>query len=90
VFGFGGSYTVTPTSGTAGTIADGATQFATYSNTGGVLTVTFDANATAARIGALMSGITYRNDTPAGNATIRFTLNDGGGGSTTADVAVTT
>ncbi|XKH39012.1 autotransporter-associated beta strand repeat-containing protein [Azospirillum doebereinerae] len=87
VFGFGGGYTVDTT---AHTISDGGTQFATYTNTGGVLTVTFDGNATAARIGALMSGISYRNDTPAGDATIRFTLNDGHGATTTADVTVTT
>ena len=89
VFGLGSSYTVTGT--TSGTISDGGTQFATYTNNGnGTLTVTFDGNATAARIATLMSGITYRNDTPAGDATIRFTLNDGHGASSTADVKVAT
>jgi autotransporter-associated beta strand protein len=95
VFAFSTIYFVdTPTNATSGTLryhtqANGDS-FASYTNTNGVLTITLNSAATTAMVSNLFSGINYRNDTPAGDATIRFTLNDGHGASTTADVKVTT
>ncbi|WP_182867604.1 DUF4347 domain-containing protein [Rhodopirellula sp. JC639] len=55
---------------------------------GADLVVTFNANATTAAADALVENITYRNtdtDNPTTSArTIRFTLNDGDGGTSTA------
>ncbi|WP_034408861.1 Ig-like domain-containing protein, partial [Comamonas thiooxydans] len=65
--------------------------FATYANTGGVLTVTFNSSsaiATTALVNDVAHRITYRSDTPAGDATVRFTLSDGTS-SATADTTVT-
>nr|WP_222533414.1 Ig-like domain-containing protein [Azospirillum sp. 412522] len=95
VFAFSTIYFVdTPTNATSGTLryytqANG-TSFASYTNANGVLTITLNSSATTAMVSSLFSGITYRNDTPAGDATIRFTLDDGHSASTTADVTVTT
>ncbi|WP_223677719.1 Ig-like domain-containing protein [Azospirillum agricola] len=58
-------------------------------NSGGVLTITFNANATSALVQTVMRNILYANDTPYGNATIRFALSDGSGNTTDADVTVT-
>ena len=66
---------------------DGNT-FATFTNTGGVLTISFNSSATTALVQAVMRGVLYRNDTPAGDANIRFSLSDGSL-ATTADVTVT-
>nr|WP_324258972.1 DUF4347 domain-containing protein [Cellvibrio fontiphilus] len=66
----------------------GSTTFGTFTNTNGVLTISFNANATNSLVRDVMRGIQYRNDTPAGDATIRFALSDGTA-STTADVTVT-
>ncbi|MES2207138.1 MAG: autotransporter-associated beta strand repeat-containing protein [Pseudomonadota bacterium] len=66
--------------------------FATFTNTGGVLTITFangGTDATNALVQAVMRGVRYDNSTPYGDATIRFALTDGHGGSTNADVTVT-
>ncbi|MES2826049.1 MAG: Ig-like domain-containing protein, partial [Pseudomonadota bacterium] len=74
------------------TIESGGTPFATFTNSGGVLTISFTSSgttATTALVQELVQRITYRNDTPAGDATIRFTLSDGSA-STTADVTVST
>ncbi|MBK1840759.1 DUF4347 domain-containing protein [Azospirillum sp. YIM B02556] len=95
VFAFSTIYFVdTPTGATSGTLryytqATGDS-FASYTNTNGVLTITLNSAATTAMVSNLFSGINYRNDTPAGDATIRFSLNDGHGATTTADVTVTT
>ncbi|RQO81741.1 putative Ig domain-containing protein [Acidovorax sp. FJL06] len=73
-----------------GNLQSGGQTFATFTDTGGVLTVNFTSSgtiATNALVQAVVRGITYRNDTPAGNETVRFTLSDGGG-STTSDVTV--
>jgi gliding motility-associated-like protein len=67
----------------------GSTTFGTFTNTNGVLTISFNANATNTLVRDVVRSISYRNDTPAGDATIRFTLSDGTS-STTADVNVTT
>ncbi|SNT18069.1 MULTISPECIES: autotransporter-associated beta strand repeat-containing protein, partial [unclassified Azospirillum] len=60
-----------------------------YTNSNGVLTINFNANATTALVQEVTRGITYRNDTPTGDTIIRFSLSDGSGESTTADVTVT-
>ncbi|WP_159970177.1 Ig-like domain-containing protein [Pseudomonas sp. 8Z] len=73
-------------------LQSGGQTFATFTNTGGVLTITFtssDTTATTALVNDLAQRITYRNDTPAGDANIRFTLNDGAGGSANATTTVT-
>ncbi|PJI47493.1 MAG: hypothetical protein CTR55_18935 [Pseudomonas sp.] len=54
--------------------------FATFSNSGGVLTISFTSSGTAATtalVNDVARHITYRNDTPAGDATVRFSLSDG-------------
>ena len=66
--------------------------FATFTNTGGVLTIDFTSSgitATTGLVNDIAQRISYRNDTPAGDASLRFTLSDGAS-STTADVSVTT
>ncbi|WP_079435627.1 DUF4347 domain-containing protein [Zoogloea sp. LCSB751] len=68
----------------------GGLTFATFSNGAGVLTINFTSSGTAATtelVNAVAQSILYRNDTPAGDANLRFTLSDGTG-STTADVTV--
>ena len=65
--------------------------FATFTNAGGVLAITFTSNgttATTALVNDVAQRITYRNDTPAGDTTIRYSLNDGTS-TATADVVVT-
>ncbi|WP_173012827.1 DUF4347 domain-containing protein, partial [Niveispirillum sp. SYP-B3756] len=84
-FASGGSFTDT---GSALTINGGATTFATYTNTGGVLTISFDANATTTLVQDVIQHVAYANTKPYGDATIRFSLNDGTT-ATTADVTVT-
>ncbi|HEX5686611.1 MAG TPA: autotransporter-associated beta strand repeat-containing protein, partial [Ideonella sp.] len=72
-------------------LQSGGLTFATYTNTGGVLTITFTSSGTAATtalVQDVMQRVTYRSDTPAGDAGIRFTLDDGYS-SATADVTVT-
>ncbi len=75
-----------------GNLQSGGQTFATFTNTGGVLTISFTSSgttATTALVNDIAQRITYRNDTPAGDATLRFTLSDGVA-STTADVTVAT
>ncbi|TCP10971.1 DUF4347 domain-containing protein [Simplicispira metamorpha] len=65
--------------------------FATYTYTGGVLNISFtssDTAATTALVNDVARHITYGNDTPTGDAALRFTLSDGTA-SATADVTVT-
>ena len=74
-----------------GNLQSGGLTFATFTNAGGVLSISFTSSGTAATnalVQAVVRGITYRNDTPAGNETVRFTLSDGAS-SATADVSVT-
>ncbi|WMR31039.1 Ig-like domain-containing protein [Metapseudomonas otitidis] len=71
----------------------GGLTFATFTNTGGVLTITFTSSgttATTALVNDVAQRITYRNDTPAGDANVKVTLNDGAGASATANVTVAT
>ncbi|MCQ4266849.1 Ig-like domain-containing protein [Pseudomonas stutzeri] len=84
------------TSGALFTVSGGALQyggqtFAIFTDTGGVLTVNFTSSgttATTALVNDVVQRITYRSDTPAGDANMRLTLNDGAGGSTSANVTV--
>jgi hypothetical protein len=65
--------------------------FATFTNAGGVLTITFTSSGTAATtalVNDVAQRVTYRNDTPAGDTTIRYSLNDGTS-TVTADTSVT-
>lgn len=54
--------------------------FATFTSTGGVLTITFTSSGTAATtalVNDVAQRVTYRNDVPAGDTTLRYSLNDG-------------
>ncbi|WP_304350731.1 Ig-like domain-containing protein, partial [Comamonas testosteroni] len=65
--------------------------FATFTSAGGVLTITFTSSGTAATttlINNVAQRVTYGSDTPAGDATITYTLSDGTS-TATADVTVT-
>nr|WP_285961086.1 Ig-like domain-containing protein [Pseudomonas tohonis] len=89
VFGFslaGAAFTV---SGNA--LQSGGQTFATFTNTGGVLTITFTSSgtpATTALVNDVVQHISYRNDTPSGDTTLQFSLNDGTS-TTTANMVVT-
>lgn len=90
VFGFDTSGALFTINGSD--LQDGGQTFATFTNTNGVLTISFTSSgtpATTALVTDVMQRITYRNDTPAGDATVRFTLSDGSA-TDTADVTVTT
>src|SRR5690606_28308575 len=66
--------------------------FADFTNTGGVLTISFTSSgtfATTALVNDVARHITYQNNTPAGDASIRFTLNDGTVDGSAANVTVT-
>ncbi|WP_276574700.1 Ig-like domain-containing protein [Metapseudomonas otitidis] len=72
-------------------LQSGGLTFATFTNTGGVLTITFTSSATTATtalVNDVAQRITYRSDTPAGDANVKVTVNDGAGGSATANVTV--
>ncbi|MFD2556281.1 putative Ig domain-containing protein [Sphingobacterium tabacisoli] len=69
----------------------GGQTFATFTLMGGVLNITFTGSATPANtvlVNSVLRSVSYRNDTPAGDASIRFTINDGSM-SSTANVTVT-
>ncbi|QEY61909.1 DUF4347 domain-containing protein [Metapseudomonas lalkuanensis] len=91
-FGFNSSALFTVSGNSAsGNLQAGGQTFATYTNTGGVLTITFTSSsaiATTALVNDVARHITYRSDTPAGDATVRFTLSDGTS-SATANTTVT-
>ncbi|WP_277699894.1 Ig-like domain-containing protein [Pseudomonas sp. REST10] len=90
VLGFdtsGGLFTVSGSN-----LQSGGLTFATFTNSGGVLTITFTSSgttATSALVNDVAQRITYRSDTPAGDATVAVTVNDGAGGSASANVTVT-
>ncbi|MEO8297523.1 MAG: autotransporter-associated beta strand repeat-containing protein, partial [Burkholderiales bacterium] len=87
-FGFNTSGALFSVSG--GNLQSGGLTFATYTHSGGVLTITATSSgtlATTALMQDVANRISYRNDTPAGNATVRFTLSDGSAAAT-ADVTV--
>ncbi|HYD66501.1 DUF4347 domain-containing protein [Azospirillum sp.] len=82
----GGLFTVS-----GNTLQAGGSTFATFADTNGVLTVTFTGAATTATTALVQDAlrrVTYRNDTPYGNATLRFALSNGAE-TTNADVTVT-
>ncbi|MAG67867.1 MAG: hypothetical protein CMK74_18700, partial [Pseudomonadales bacterium] len=73
-------------------LQSGGQTFATFSQSGGALTITFNStetNATNVLVNDVVRHLTYRNDTPAGDATIRVTLTDDGAAVATADISVT-
>lgn len=73
-------------------LQSGGLTFATFTNNDGVLTITFTSSgttATTALVNDVAQRITYRNDTPAGDANVAVTLNDGAGGSASATTTVT-
>ena len=81
VFGASGSLgSISAASGNL--VISGTTTIGTYTNAGGTLTLTFNANATTALVNTALNGITYRNavTTPGAlgyNAlTLDFTFND--------------
>ncbi|MGF7178457.1 Ig-like domain-containing protein [Azospirillum doebereinerae] len=86
VFGFTGASGITIDSGD---LKSGSTTIGTVTNSGGALTIAFNGSATTALVNSVVRGVTYGNSAPAGNATIAFALTDGSGGSTSADVTVT-
>ncbi|GET24068.1 S-layer family protein [Prolixibacter sp. NT017] len=89
VFGFDTSGALFTVSGSD--LQSGGLTFATFTNTGGVLTISFTSSGTSATTALVQDVIRhtdYRNDTPAGDATLRFSLSDGNT-SATADVTVT-
>ena len=75
-------------SATGSDLKSGGTTFATLNKSGGVLTISFNANATTALVQDVVQHIAYENVVPAGDATVRFSLNDGTV-ATTADLTVT-
>ncbi|MDH1252721.1 Ig-like domain-containing protein [Comamonas thiooxydans] len=89
VLGFalaGASFTVSGSNLQAGGLT-----FATFTNAGGVLTITFTSSgttATTALVQNVLSRVTYRSDTPAGDATLRYSLSDGTS-TATANLTVT-
>jgi autotransporter-associated beta strand protein len=94
VFRFGAGVTATGAivrgADAAGALSADGVQFATYAyaSADGRLVVTFGADATTARVNALVRAIGYENATPYGTATIRFSLSDGIA-TATADATVT-
>ncbi|MCA9069427.1 MAG: autotransporter-associated beta strand repeat-containing protein, partial [Planctomycetaceae bacterium] len=88
-FGFdtsGASFTVSGSN-----LQSGGQTFASFTNSNGVLTITFNSSgtiATKALVGDVARHITYRNDTPFGDADINFTLTDPENDSDTATVTV--
>jgi len=87
-FGFmlaGASFTVNGSN-----LQSGGATFATFTNTGGVLTISFTSSGTAATtalVQNVVQRVTYRSDTPAGDASVRVALSDGNS-ATTANVTV--
>ncbi|MCB2215226.1 Ig-like domain-containing protein [Desulfofustis glycolicus] len=89
-FGFNTSGALFTVSGA--NLQSGGQTFASFANTGGVLTVNFsssDTTATTALVNDVARHITYQNNTPAGDASIRFTLHDGTVAGPVANVNVT-
>jgi fibronectin-binding autotransporter adhesin len=78
VFGLstlGASFTVS-----GNTLQSGGLTFATFTSSGGVLTIAFTSTGTAATtalVNDVARHVTYRSDTPAGDATISFSMTDG-------------
>lgn len=78
IFGFNTVGAIFTISGN--TLQSGGQTFATFTSTGGVLTISFTSSgttATTALVNDVARHITYRSDTPAGDAAIRFSMTDG-------------
>ncbi|UJF22158.1 hypothetical protein [Shewanella sp. OMA3-2] len=89
VFGFDTSGAQFSVSGA--NLQSGGLTFASFTNASGVLNISFNSSATTATkllVQDVLQRIQYRNDTPAADAALRFSLSDGTA-STTADVTVT-
>ena len=91
VFGATGSLSLSG-SGSGNVLVFG-TVVGTYVQSGGQLTITFNASATAARADAVLQGLTYRNasEDPPASVTLSYTVNDQNpttGGSGTAGSGV--
>ncbi len=72
-------------------LQSGGRTFATFTSTGGVLTISFtsgETTATTALVNAVARNILYRNDTPYGDATLAFVLTDEAGAAATANVTI--
>uniref|UniRef100_UPI00292FD718 beta strand repeat-containing protein n=1 Tax=Pedobacter nyackensis TaxID=475255 RepID=UPI00292FD718 len=69
-------------------LKSGSINFATFTNNNGLLYINFLNDATTDLVQNVIRSIKYENSTPAGNATIRFSLSDGIS-TTVADVNVT-
>nr|WP_162488207.1 ELWxxDGT repeat protein [Azospirillum lipoferum] len=89
IFSFNSNASFSESGGSLLDTANSNAVFGTVTNANGTLTVTFNGSATATLIQTVMRNILYRNDTPTGDTVIRYSLTDGNGGSTTADVTVT-
>ncbi|TMJ01411.1 MAG: hypothetical protein E6G97_16135 [Alphaproteobacteria bacterium] len=68
---------------TAGNVIVSGTTVGTFTNTGGTLAITFNSNATTARVASVLDQVTYSNtsDAPPSSVQIDYTLNDGNAGS---------
>jgi gliding motility-associated-like protein len=90
---FGFDTTGAPFTVSGSNLQAGGLTFATFTNSNGVLAISFTSSGTAATtalVNAIVQRIHYRNNSPAADATLRFTLNDGSGSANaTADVVVT-
>jgi gliding motility-associated-like protein len=89
IFGFNTSGAGFSVSGS--NLQSGGLTFATFTSVAGVLTINFTSSgvaATTALVQDVIRRITYRNDTPAGDAVVSFTLSDGSA-NVTANVNVT-
>lgn len=74
VFGATGSLVLTP----GGAVQLAGVTVGTYTQSGGVLSIAFNANTTASRADQVVQGLTYRNasDDPPASVTLTYTVND--------------
>ena len=80
---FSATGTLSSISSASGNLVVGATTIGTYTNAGGTLVLTFNANATNALVNSAMQQIAYANssDAPPASVQINWTFNDGNSGS---------
>ncbi|MGN7613200.1 autotransporter-associated beta strand repeat-containing protein, partial [Magnetococcales bacterium HHB-1] len=96
VFGFSTSgspnFSVDTTNSQLKATNNGDAVFASYTNTGGVLTITFSGSgvATNALVQEVIQRVTYRSDTPFGNASIEYKIDDGSSSVTATSTATVT
>ncbi|MGZ3184347.1 MAG: cadherin domain-containing protein, partial [Telluria sp.] len=58
-------------------LAIGGTAVASFTNSGGTLSITFNANASQADVNGVLQSLTYANATDLGDVTIGYTFSDG-------------